>query len=249
VKPAWQAGAGKRFSNRLRSKRWSVEMIETYLWLQADERVAELSQGGQMSLANWDESGLEKPESLHLEGLCAVRSSKAVRLKRIKPGCFNPPGGCPAFVPGYHWGQVLVTGMEGRPQLAHMRWWAATTKREVEAEILREAAQRWGSQIIHLWDWGFAGSPWLGLAYLYGVRFIMVCWMSLSRTARPGNACEGDVPGSIVCCGMHGGAASARRVSWRCASTTKPITNPCGGWLPDAARDKNAGICSPTNPV
>jgi hypothetical protein len=70
--------------------------------LQADERVAELSWGGQVALAIWDESVLEKPESICLEGLCAVRSSKAVRLKRIKPGFFNPPGGRPIFVPGYH---------------------------------------------------------------------------------------------------------------------------------------------------
>jgi hypothetical protein len=179
VKPAWQAAAGtKRISNLLRSKRWSAEMIESYLWLQADERVAELSQAGQAALANWDESVLEKPESLHLEGLCAVRSSKAVRLKRIKPGFFNPPGGRPIFVPGYPWIQVLVTGMEGTPRVAHMRWWAtrgetATTKREVEAEILREAAERWGTQVIHIWDRGFAGSPWLSLAYLHGVRFLL----------------------------------------------------------------------------
>lgn len=54
-------------------------------------------------LAIWDESVLEKAESLQLEGLCAVRSSKARRLKRIKLGFFNPPGGRPIFVPGYHW--------------------------------------------------------------------------------------------------------------------------------------------------
>lgn len=179
VKPAWQAAAGtKRISNLLRSKRWSAEMVETYLWLQADERVTELSQTGQEVLAIWDESVLEKPESLHLEGLCAVRSSKAVRLKRIKPGFFNPPGGRPVFVPGYHWVQVLVAGMEGTPQVAHMRWWttrgeAATTKREVEAEILREVADKWGTQVLHIWDRGFAGSPWLSLAYVHSVRFVM----------------------------------------------------------------------------
>ena len=77
-------------------------MIEQYLWQQADKRVDELQPNGKMILAIWDGSVIEKPESLSLEGLFAVRSSKAVRLKRMKPGFFNTPGGRPVFVPGYH---------------------------------------------------------------------------------------------------------------------------------------------------
>ena len=48
--------------------------------------------GGQTALVIWDESVIEKPESIALEGLGPVRSSKAARLKRIKPDYFNPPG-------------------------------------------------------------------------------------------------------------------------------------------------------------
>lgn len=179
LKPVWQAPAGtKRISNLLRSKRWSAEFIETYLWIQADQRVEELSRAGKPVLVIWDESVLEKPESLQLEGLCAVRSSKAVRLKRIKPGFFNPPGGRPIFVPGYHWLQVLVAGMEGAPAVANMQWWTtrgeqATQKRTVEAEILSETAEKWGTQVLHVWDRGFAGAPWLGLAYVHAVRFVL----------------------------------------------------------------------------
>ena len=72
--------------------------------------------------AIWDESVIEKAESLKAEGLCAVRSSKAARLKRIKPGYFNPPGGRPIFVPGMNWLQVLVVGSARVPCLAHLRW-------------------------------------------------------------------------------------------------------------------------------
>ena len=68
----------------------------------------------------WDESVLEKPESIALEGLCLVRSSKAARLKRIKPGYCNPPGGPPVFVPGMQWLTVMVAGMTGPPTLAAM---------------------------------------------------------------------------------------------------------------------------------
>ena len=106
-------------------------------------------------------------------------SSKAKRLKRIKPGYFNPPGGRPIFVPGYHWLQVLVLGMQGVPTLAHMRWWStrgecSTDRRSQECEVLSEVTERWGNhRVIHIWDRGFAGMPWLTMAYDYAVRFVM----------------------------------------------------------------------------
>lgn len=87
------------------------------------ERVEALWEEGERPLVIWDESVLEKPESLATEGLCAVRSVKAGRLKRIKPGYYNPPGGRPIFVPGFHWLQVLVLGDKGPPTLAHLHWW------------------------------------------------------------------------------------------------------------------------------
>jgi len=95
-----QAPAGtKRISRLLHAQGWESEDIEKYLWEQADQRVTELHEQHQTVLVIWDESVIEKPESLHLEGLCPVKSSKAKRLKRIKPGYFNPPGGRPIFVP------------------------------------------------------------------------------------------------------------------------------------------------------
>jgi hypothetical protein len=68
----------------------------------------------------WDESVIEKPESLQPERLCAVRSSKARHLKRIKPGYYNPPGGRPIFVPGFNWLQVIVTGLREAPALCSL---------------------------------------------------------------------------------------------------------------------------------
>ena len=82
-----QAPAGtKRLSNRLRSPKWSHTLLERFLWHRADKELTEQEERGELSLAIWDESVLEKPESIALEGLCTVRSSKVVRLKRIKPG-------------------------------------------------------------------------------------------------------------------------------------------------------------------
>ena len=86
-----KAPAGtKRLSNLLWSKRWGYEMIEGFLWHQGEQRVDALKHDGEEALVAWDESVLEKASSLSAEGLCAVRSSVARQLKRIKPGFYTP---------------------------------------------------------------------------------------------------------------------------------------------------------------
>lgn len=170
----------KRLSNLLRSPRWQHGWISRFLWRQADQRVAELTQAGEEAILLWDESVLEKPESLQSEGLGPVRSSKAARLKRIKPGYFNPPGGRPICVPGLQWLCLLVLGYSGPPTLAAMRWWSTRSAgritrkdpREVRAAVLRFCARQWGRQVLHVWDRGYAGSPWLGQVLRARVRFI-----------------------------------------------------------------------------
>jgi hypothetical protein len=78
---------------------------------------------------------------------------------------------CPT---GYNWLQVLVCGMLGPPSLAHLCFWTTrgerqSSKREEEGEILAEVFARWGSRVFHVWDRGFAGLPWLTLAYVHAV--------------------------------------------------------------------------------
>ena len=117
-----RAPAGtKRFSDLLRSPKWSHTLLERFLWYRADQGLAQLEEQDGRALAIWDKCALEKPESIALEGLCPVRSSKAARLKRIKPGFYNPPGGPPVFVPGLQWLTVMAAGMRGPPSLAAMR--------------------------------------------------------------------------------------------------------------------------------
>jgi hypothetical protein len=168
----------KRIASLLHSKRWRSGLIVKWLWRRGNEKVQELREQNAEIYVIWDESVLEKSESLQAERLCAVRSSKAAHLKRIKPGYFNPPGGRPIFVPGFNWLQLLVTGMKGTSVLAHLSWWTtrgkkANTKREVEGKILRKVARLWGRKVIHLWDRGFAGSPWTTLALDHRLRFIV----------------------------------------------------------------------------
>jgi len=168
----------KRIASLVHSVKWGSQLILKYLWKQAHQKVQELLDKRETAYAIWDESVLEKPESLQAEGLCAVRSTKAARLKRIKPGYFNPPTDRPIFVPGFNWLQVLVTGLKGVPVLAHLCWWTtrgerASQKRVEEGKILRKVAKLWGRQVIHVWDRGFAGSPWTTLALDHHLRFIL----------------------------------------------------------------------------
>jgi hypothetical protein len=168
----------KRIASLLHSLKWESALILKNLWQRGNEKVQELVRQQEAAYVIWDESILEKAESLQAEGLCAVRSTKAARLKRIKPGYFNPPTGRPIFVPGFNWLQVLVTGLKGTPVLAHLCWWTsrgeqASQKRVEEGKILQKVKTLWGSQVIHIWDRGFAGSPWTTLALDHHLRFIL----------------------------------------------------------------------------
>jgi len=168
----------KRISNLLHSTMWKTKTIERFLWQRGTQHVEELRARAEEALVLWDESVIEKPESFSAERLCPVKSSKALRLKRIKPGYFNPPGGRPVFVPGFNWLQILVIGRKGAPTLAHFAWWTTrgeytTNKRELEKHVFRKINWLWGQDLLHIWDRGFAGTPWLTTAFRYAARFIM----------------------------------------------------------------------------
>jgi len=55
------------------TEKWNAGVIEDFLWKQGTQRVEALWEQGERPLVIWDESVLEKPESLQAEGLCAVR--------------------------------------------------------------------------------------------------------------------------------------------------------------------------------
>src|SRR5258706_3463858 len=164
-----QAPAGtKRLSNLLRSPHWSAKLLPDWLWQQADARIQALREAGQEPLLVWDGSVLEKPETLTNDDLCAVRSSKARRLKRIRPGFFNPPGGRPICVPGLHWLGLLVLGRTGAPTVAAMHWWTRRGERASDQQtqlrqLLTRSVTAWGRDVCHLCDREFASGPWLCL--------------------------------------------------------------------------------------
>jgi hypothetical protein len=171
----------KRIANLLHSLHWQSAQIEEELWQQGDAKVEQLNCSNDEALVLWDESENEKPESLASEGLCAVRSTKAARLKRIKPGFYNPPGGRPIFVPGFHWIQVVVVGMKGAARLAHLHWWTSrgersSDKRSEERAILDKIAPWWTSRVVHVFDRGFAGAPWVETLLAYPWLRFVVRW-------------------------------------------------------------------------
>jgi hypothetical protein len=172
------------------------------LWQQARRHVQELVEVSASALVVWDESVIEKPESIALEGLCAVRSAKAHRLSRIKKGFYNPPTGKPTFVPGQNWLMVMVLGMAGTPTLAAMRFWTrrgehAQDRKRVVLSLLEQASTLWGNQVIHLFDRGYASGPWLADFFAVQIRFI-VRWRNSyhlqdSKGQRsPGEMCRGQ---------------------------------------------------------
>ena len=174
-----QAPAGtKRLSNLLRSSRWKAKLLADWLWQQADARFQALRASGEEPLLVWDGSVLEKPETLTNDDLCAVRSSKARRLKRIRPGFFNPPGGRPICVPGLHWLGLLVLGRTGAPTVAAMHWWTrrgehASDQQTQLQQLLTRSVEAWGRDVRHIWDREFASGPWLRLMLDADIRFVL----------------------------------------------------------------------------
>jgi hypothetical protein len=175
-----QAAAGtKRLSRLLHSQKWLARLIEEWFLHQADQRLQELETQQELALCVWDGSVLEKPESQKLEGLSLLRSSKGARYKKSRPGFFNPASkGAPCLVPGFHWlGQILL-GLKGMPCVVGMHWFGTrgaqlSTPRQVEERSLAHLAQRWGRRVVHVFDRGWAGGPWLVLLSRWRLRFLL----------------------------------------------------------------------------
>lgn len=176
--PAHAPAGTKRLSNLLRSEKWQAALIETFLWRQAEQRRQQLEANGQDALMLWDESVVEKNESRGAEGLCAVRSSKAKRCLSIKPGFYRPPTTQPVFVPGLHWLAGMLCGLTGAPTVAFMGWWSTrgegkSSARQQQARLLEKVSAAWGRLVLHVFDRGYSGSPWLGQLLQEQLRFIL----------------------------------------------------------------------------
>jgi hypothetical protein len=169
----------KRLGKLIRSLKWRAGHIDQFLLEEANKEVERLKAQGKRILCLFDGSVIEKPESRTLEATAPVLSSKAKRLTRSRTGLlFNLPALRPIRVMGMEWTGTIITGLEGIPKLAVMRWWTskgdyAEKLREKEEEVLRVLVRRWGRLLTFVFDRGYASGPWLQVLERFGVRFII----------------------------------------------------------------------------
>lgn len=173
-------GGTKRLGTLIRHRGWKARQIDEFLLCRGDGQLERWQHQGEDGLLLWDGTELEKPESLAAEGLCAVRSGKAGRLTRVKKGYYHSPG-APIFVPGIHGTGLVLVGRRaslGAPMLVGLRWWTsrgplASFQGDENCKLLRQISQRWGRQVVHVFDRGYASSRWLGLLRAFSARFLL----------------------------------------------------------------------------
>lgn len=150
----------KRLSNLFRSPNWNSKDIEKVVLKRAQSYVSDQLSLGKRLLCFCDDSMIEKPESWFSEGLCAVYSSKASRLTRIKRGYYNKPP-TRICVPGFEWTAMIIGGLTLTPCLGMMEWW--TTKgahkewrENIFYRIVKQAKAHFGNVLTFVLDRGYA---------------------------------------------------------------------------------------------
>ena len=175
--PAHAPAGTKRLSNLLRSPKWESSEIKEFILGKAILLGQTWRQKRHRLLLLHDDGVVEKPESLAAEGLCAVRSSKAKRLTKIKPGYYTPPLNGTIHVPGFQWMGVLLATLATAPQLVEMNWWTNRGDHATDGKTARESLFRricaHFQQAVHVFDRGYAGAPWLGILFEQQADFIL----------------------------------------------------------------------------
>jgi hypothetical protein len=162
-----QAPAGtKRMDRLIQSPKWSKELIDELLIQKENEQKQRMEAAGEQILYIWDGSVIENPYSEHIDGMCAVVSSTAKNLRKAKKGAFNQPGGRPTVVLGTELIGGILLGNSDIPVLTTMKQWTrkgemASNHQEEEGKILEKLSRMWGKSVIHVFDRGYAGAPWL----------------------------------------------------------------------------------------
>jgi hypothetical protein len=152
----------KRISNLLRSKKWTVSVIDEFLFTGSKKRIEQLQQMGKRPLLIWDDSKIEKPESWLSEGLCSVESSKGKRLTKVKKGFYRPPVSR-ICVPGYRWTASLLSALGEAPSVCQMSWWTIRGKYKEDGSniifrMLEKLYKYIGKGVLHVFDRGYANA-------------------------------------------------------------------------------------------
>lgn len=208
----------KRLSNLLHSSKWATYHIHQFMLARglhfARTQQVQLAHptGFKRLLCLWDDSVWEKPETLTQGHLDSVRSTRAGRLNRIRPGYFHPPKGS-THVPGLHWTLICIASST-RARLLCSRFWSArllspkpkerdnaledkpkdkskakpriSAKSRIHTKLLLELKSVFGRDVIHVFDRGFSGWPWLSTLMQAQVSFV-VRWSSHHFLLGPGD--------------------------------------------------------------
>lgn len=159
-----QAGV-QRLDHALHHAGWQAQIIKEVFWEQADRHLTQMRARQERVVLIHDSSVLEKGESEQIVGQSAVRSSRARRLSRTRKQIFNQVPR-PIRVPGLEWEQSLLVGADRIPIVVETSWWrrhkgeAGQQFRVQEAMVIR-AINRWGHQVLHVFDRGYASGRWL----------------------------------------------------------------------------------------
>ena len=174
--PAHAPAGTKRISNLLRSKKWTHQLIDDYLFKRTKIRVEHLREQGRRPLLLWDDSRIEKPESWFMQGLCSVYSTAARRMMKIKRGFYHPPMGR-VCVPGFKWTAVMLSCIGGVPSVCQMSWWTTRGKfkehgSNIVYRLLRLIHKDLG-RLTHVLDRGYATAKMLEWLFDFEQDFII----------------------------------------------------------------------------
>jgi hypothetical protein len=178
-----KAPAGtKRISNLIRNENWQHHLLEQFLFEKALSQLQEWLKEKKRVFALWDESVVEKHETMQSKDLCSVRSSKAKRLTRIRPGYYQKCCEKTIHVAGLQWSGVLLTTLKDAPCLLSFRWWTTrgkhvTSQAIVHQQLLKRLVETLADSVVHVFDRGYGNSPWLTKLLHHQQRFI-VRWRS-----------------------------------------------------------------------
>lgn len=175
------ASGTKRLSNLFRCEKWSEKDIEKIHLERVQAQVGTWQKEGRRVLGFIDDSRIEKPESWFSEGLCAVYSTKAQRLMRIKPGYYRPPIKR-VCVPGFEWTALMIGGLSLIPILGIMTWWTKRSKHKdsqdnVFYKLLKQIKANFGTALTLVLDRGFANLSTLERLFKCEQSFI-IRWKS-----------------------------------------------------------------------
>lgn len=248
----------KRLSNLLHSPKWAsyhlhhLLLARTLAFAHQQKLLLGSPQDFKRMLCLWDDSVWEKPETVTRGELDSVRSTRAGRLNRIRSGYYHPPKGS-THVPGLHWTLVtLATATQAR--LLYSRFWSLRSPKPAPAlnqegvkknkhkeskrmrihrKLLLELNQLLGRDVIHVFDRGFSGWPWLSQLLSTKVSFV-VRWSSAHHLLGEGE----QKPRRIDF--IMGKKSLGRRVLWdavrrcevECVVRVKPVYHPCAPETP-----------------